>query len=117
MAKQTQQAVAEADVVVFVLDARAGLSGQDHEIGNYLRRLGKPTLLIANKAEGMKDGLQLSEFYELGLGEVMPVSAAHGQGVRSVVDAGKDKDSSDDDRKRGGINMVRFGVSTMANEK
>ena len=87
MAKQTQQAVAEADVVVFVLDARAGLSGQDHEIGNYLRRLGKPTLLIANKAEGMKDGLQLSEFYELGLGEVMPVSAAHGQGVRSVVDA------------------------------
>ena len=84
---QTQQAVAEADVVVFVLDARAGLSGQDHEIGNYLRRLGKPTLLIANKAEGMKDGLQLSEFYELGLGEVMPVSAAHGQGVRSVVDA------------------------------
>ncbi|MDR0215045.1 MAG: ribosome biogenesis GTPase Der [Comamonas sp.] len=87
MAKQTQQAVAEADVVVFVLDARAGLSGQDHEIGNYLRRLGKPTLLIANKAEGMKDGMQLSEFYELGLGEVMPVSAAHGQGVRSVVDA------------------------------
>lgn len=87
MAKQTQQAVAEADVVIFVLDARAGLSGQDHEIGNYLRRLGKPTLLVANKAEGMKDGVHLSEFYELGLGEVMPVSAAHGQGVRSLVDA------------------------------
>ncbi|MDR3064584.1 MULTISPECIES: ribosome biogenesis GTPase Der [Comamonas] len=87
MAKQTQQAVAEADVVIFVLDARAGLSGQDHEIGNYLRRLGKPTVLVANKAEGMKDGVQLSEFYELGLGEVMPVSAAHGQGVRSLVDA------------------------------
>lgn len=63
MAKQTQQAVAEADVVIFVLDARAGLSGQDHEIGNYLRRLGKPTMLVANKAEGMKDGAQLSEFY------------------------------------------------------
>ncbi|MBS3021211.1 GTPase Der [Comamonas sp. PE63] len=87
MAKQTQQAVAEADVVIFVLDARAGLSGQDHEIGNYLRRLGKPTMLVANKAEGMKDGAQLSEFYELGLGEVVPVSAAHGQGVRSLVDA------------------------------
>ena len=87
MAKQTQQAVAEADVVIFVLDARAGLSGQDHEIGNYLRRLGKPTVLVANKAEGMKDGVQLSEFYELGLGEVVPVSAAHGQGVRSLVDA------------------------------
>ncbi|KGH23251.1 GTP-binding protein Der [Comamonas testosteroni] len=87
MAKQTQQAVAEADVVIFVLDARAGLSGQDHEISNYLRRLGKPTMLVANKAEGMKDGVHLSEFYELGLGEVMPVSAAHGQGVRSLVDA------------------------------
>ncbi len=87
MAKQTQQAVAEADVVIFVLDARAGLSGQDHEIGKYLRRLGKPTVLVANKAEGMKDGVQLTEFYELGLGEVMPVSAAHGQGVRSLVDA------------------------------
>ncbi|WKL14843.1 ribosome biogenesis GTPase Der [Comamonas testosteroni] len=87
MAKQTQQAVAEADVVIFVLDARAGLSGQDHEIGNYLRRLGKPTMLVANKAEGMQDGAHLSEFYELGLGEVVPVSAAHGQGVRSLVDA------------------------------
>ena len=86
MAKQTQQAVAEADVVIFVLDARAGLSGQDHEIAKYLRRLGKPALLVANKAEGMKDGAQLSEFYELGLGEVVPVSAAHGQGVRSLVD-------------------------------
>lgn len=86
MAKQTQQAVAEADVVVFVLDARAGLSGQDHEIAKYLRRLGKPTVLVANKAEGMKDGAQLSEFYELGLGEVAPVSAAHGQGVRDLVD-------------------------------
>ncbi|MBI1623531.1 ribosome biogenesis GTPase Der [Comamonas suwonensis] len=86
MAKQTQQAVAEADVVIFVLDARAGLAGQDHEIANYLRRLGKPTLLVANKAEGMKDGLQLTEFYELGLGEVQAVSAAHGQGVRDLVD-------------------------------
>ena len=87
MARQTQQAVAEADVVVFVLDARAGLSAQDHEIGKYLRRLGKPTVLVANKAEGMKDGGQLTEFYELGLGEVMPVSAAHGQGVRSLIEA------------------------------
>ena len=86
MAKQTQQAVAEADVVVFVVDARLGLSAQDHDIANYLRRLGKPCLLIANKAEGMKDGVHLAEFYELGLGEVLPVSAAHGQGIRSVVD-------------------------------
>jgi GTP-binding protein len=86
MAKQTRQAVAEADVVVFVVDAREGLSAQDHDIANYLRKLGKPTVLAANKAEGMTEGVQLTEFYELGLGEVHPVSAAHGQGIRSLVE-------------------------------
>jgi len=86
MSRQTQQAVAEADVVVFVVDARGGISAQDHDIANYLRRLGKPCLLVANKAEGMQEGMQLVEFYELGLGEVLPVSAAHGQGIRSMVD-------------------------------
>ena len=86
MAKQTRQAVAEADVVVFVVDARGGLSAQDHDIANYLRKLGKPTVLAANKAEGMTEGVQLTEFYELGLGEVHAVSAAHGQGIRSLVE-------------------------------
>lgn len=86
MAKQTRQAVAEADVVIFVVDAREGLSAQDHDIGRYLRRLGKPCVLAANKAEGMKEGAQLGEFFELGLGEVHAVSAAHGQGIRSLVD-------------------------------
>ncbi len=86
MAKQTQQAVAEADVVIFVVDARAGVSAQDHEIAKYLRRLSKPCLLVANKAEGMLESPQLTEFYELGLGQVYPVSAAHGQGMRSLVD-------------------------------
>ncbi len=86
MAKQTRQAVAEADVVVFVVDARGGLSAQDHDIANYLRKLGKPTVLTANKAEGMKDGTRLGEFYELGLGAVHAVSAAHGEGIRTLVD-------------------------------
>lgn len=90
MAKQTRQAVAEADVVLFVVDARAGLSAQDHDIGTYLRKLGKPCVLVANKAEGMKEGSQLVDFYELGLGEVLPVSAAHGQGIRSLVDIALD---------------------------
>ena len=85
MARQTQQAVAEADVVNCVLDARAGLSAQDHDIAGYLRRLGKPCVLAANKAEGMKEGAQLAEFYELGLGEVFPVSAAHGQGMAAFA--------------------------------
>ena len=86
MAKQTRQAVAEADIVLFVVDARAGLSTQDHEIGKYLRKLGKPCVLVANKAEGMAAGAQLVEFFELGLGEVFRVSAAHGQGTKQLVD-------------------------------
>jgi GTPase len=86
MAKQTRQAVAEADVVVFLVDARGGLTAQDYDIAKYLRKLGKPTLLVANKAEGMTEGLQLTEFYELGLGEVHAISAAHGQGIRSLVE-------------------------------
>ena len=86
MARQTQQAVAEADVVLFVVDARAGVSAQDHDIANYLRRLSKPCVLVANKAEGVQEGAQLSEFYELGLGEVHGISAAHGQGIRSLVE-------------------------------
>ena len=90
MAKQTRQAVAEADVVLFLVDARAGLSAQDHDIADYLRRLGKPCLLVANKAEGMREGAQLAEFYELGLGAVIPVSAAHGQGVRSLLEGALD---------------------------
>ncbi len=86
MAKQTRQAVAEADVVLFVVDARAGLSGQDYEIGKYLRKLGKRCVLVANKSEGMTEGVQLGEFFELGLGEVFPISASHGQGIKALVD-------------------------------
>jgi GTP-binding protein len=87
MAKQTRQAVAEADAVVFVVDVRGGLSAQDHDIARYLRTTGKKILLAANKAEGMADSPALGEFYELGLGEPHPVSAAHGQGVRSLTEA------------------------------
>ncbi|MFZ4623240.1 MAG: ribosome biogenesis GTPase Der [Rhodoferax sp.] len=97
MAKQTRQAVAEADVVIFVVDARGGVSAQDHDIANYLRRLGKPCVLVANKAEGMPEGMPLVEFYELGLGEVFPVSAAHGQGIRALVDRALDPLNLPDD--------------------
>ncbi|MFZ2293900.1 MAG: ribosome biogenesis GTPase Der [Polaromonas sp.] len=86
MAKQTRQAVAEADVVIFVVDARAGISAQDYDIAKYLRKLGKPTVLAANKAEGLPEGTQVAEFFELGLGEMLAVSASHGQGMRTLVD-------------------------------
>jgi GTPase len=87
MAKQTKQAVAEADAVIFVVDVRTGVSGQDHDIARYLRSANKRVFLAANKAEGMSDSPQLAEFHELGIGEPHPISAAHGQGIRSLVDA------------------------------
>jgi len=87
MARQTRQAVAEADVVVFVVDVRNGLSVQDHDIARYLRTAQKNVLVAVNKAEGMSESPMLNEFHELGMGELHPVSAAHGQGIRSLLDA------------------------------
>ena len=119
MAKQTRQAVAESDAVIFVVDARNGLSAQDHDIAKYLRRLGKPTVLAANKAEGMTQGLQLGEFFELGLGEVLPVSSAHGQGVRSMLEltleaipglAEEDEEAAEED-----TSVIRLAVAGRPN--
>jgi GTPase len=87
MAKQTKQAVAEADAVIFVTDIRSGLSPQDQDIARYLRQANKRVLLAVNKAEGMSDSPLLGEFHELGMGQPHPVSAAHGQGIRSLVEA------------------------------
>jgi len=118
MAKQTRQAVAECDVVVFVMDARAGLSAQDHDIAHYLRRLNKPCVLVANKAEGLKEGGQLAEFYEIGLGDVLPVSAAHGQGVRQMVEAALERlgwlDESTDEPVDDG-SVIRLAVAGRPN--
>ena len=87
MAKQTRQAVAEADAVIFVVDVRAGVSGQDFDIARYLRTVGKKVILAVNKAEGMQESPLLAEFFELGLGDPHPISAAHGQGIRSLTEA------------------------------
>ena len=86
MAKQTRQAVAEADAVIFVVDVRSGVCGQDHDIARYLRTAGKKVVLAVNKAEGMAESPLLAEFFELGLGDPHPISAAHGQGIRSLTD-------------------------------
>ena len=87
MARQTQAAVAEADAVVFVVDARTGVSGQDHDIARYLRGANKQVVLAVNKAEGMAESPALAEFHELGIGEPHPISASHGQGIRSLIEA------------------------------
>jgi len=97
MAKQTRYPVAEADAVIFVVDLRAGPSGQDHDIARFLRTSGRRVILAANKAEGMSTSPLLAEFYELGLGEPHPISAAHGEGVRSLIDAALEGFEPDED--------------------
>ena len=86
MARQTQQAIAEADVVIFLVDARAGVNAHDHEIARLLRRSGQKVVLAVNKAEGMRHGGAVAEFHELGLGEPWPISASHGDGVADLLD-------------------------------
>lgn len=85
MARQTQQAIAEADVIIFLVDARAGLSAQDHDIATLLRRIGRPVFLAVNKAEGMRHGSSVMEFHELGLGEPRAISASHGDGIGELM--------------------------------
>ncbi|POZ62732.1 ribosome biogenesis GTPase Der [Chromobacterium alticapitis] len=86
MAKQTLQAVDEADAVVFLVDGRSGLTPQDKIIANRLRQLDRPVFLAVNKAEGMKHAIAGAEFHELALGEPLVISAAHGDGVRELME-------------------------------
>ena len=90
MAKQTKQAVAEADVVVFIVDGRQGLTPHDKTITDFLRKTGRPVLLVVNKSEGMKYTTVAADFYELGLGDPYVISAAHGDGVMDLVDEALD---------------------------
>jgi GTP-binding protein len=86
MAKQTKQAVVEADIVIFLVDARLGMAPQDRVISDFLRKTGRPVILAVNKAEGMAYSTVTADFYELGLGEPIAISSAHGDGVRSMID-------------------------------
>ncbi len=86
MAKQTLQAVDEADVIVFLVDARDGLTAQDKLIADKLRKTGRPLFLAVNKSEGMQRAVITAEFFELGLGVPLAISSAHGEGVRELVE-------------------------------
>jgi GTP-binding protein len=86
MAKQSRQAVDEADVVLFLVDGRAGCTPQDTIIAGQLRKTGKPILLLVNKVEGMARAKVTADFFELGLGEPLPISSAHGDNVTEVVE-------------------------------
>jgi GTP-binding protein len=85
MAKQTQLAIAEADVILFLLDARDGLTTQDREIAARLRGARAPVVVVVNKAEGLDAAISSAEFHELGLGAPHAISSAHGQGVSALL--------------------------------
>jgi GTP-binding protein len=86
MAKQTKQAVAESDVVIFLVDGRQGLTPHDKTITDFLRKSGRSVMLVVNKAEGMRYTSVTADFYELGLGDPYVISSAHGDGVTDLVE-------------------------------
>lgn len=85
--KQTWQAAKEADVILFVVDARSGLLPADEMIAQKLRQLAKPIYLVVNKAEGLQTDMVKAEFYSLGLGDPNVISAAHGEGIIALEHA------------------------------
>lgn len=129
MAKQTKQAVAEADVVVFIVDGRQGLTPHDKTITDYLRKSNRPLMLVVNKAEGMKYTSVTADFYELGMGDPYVISAAHGDGVNDLVREAIDfafksrpeleEDPEEDENQRGVrialVGRPNVGKSTLVN--
>ncbi len=90
MAKQARTAIAESDVVVFIVDGRAGVTPQDATIAALLRKSGRPVVLAVNKAEGLDPARVTAEFHELALGTPLPISSAHGENVRDMIDIALD---------------------------
>jgi GTP-binding protein len=122
MARQAEQAIAEADAVLFIVDGRAGLTPHDKAIADRLRLTGRPLHLVVNKAEGMRREIVSAEFHELACGEPMAVSAAHGDGVRELIEialaefdphAGEDADS--DGPRVAIVGRPNVGKSTLVN--
>ena len=87
MREQSQLAVEEADVILFIVDVQQGLTPSDIEVAGMLRRVSKPVLYVVNKVDGDRQESGLAEFYALGVEEVYPVSAEHGRGIDDLMDA------------------------------
>jgi len=125
MAKQAKAAIAESDAVIFIVDAREGVTPQDHAIATLLRRQGRPVILAVNKSEGLGPE-RIAEFHELGLSEPLPISAAHGENVRDLVDIALDQcapiEDDEPDADEGGrrikvavVGRPNVGKSTLVN--
>lgn len=123
MAQQAEQAIAEADALLFLVDGRAGLTPHDEQIAARLRRTGRPVHLVVNKSEGMNRGLVAADFHALGLGDPLPVSAAHGDGIGQLVELvlapfGVDAEPEETEQKTPRIAIVgrpNVGKSTLVN--
>jgi GTP-binding protein len=122
MARQAREAIAEADVVLFITDGRAGLTAQDKRIAQQLRETSARAVLVVNKTEGMRHEVVTAEFHELGMGVPVAISAEHGEGVRQLIedalasfpDAGEDEPEPDHPRVAI-IGRPNVGKSTLVN--
>jgi len=123
MLEQVQQAIEEADHVLFLLDARDGFNPGDEQVADKLRRTGKPILPVVNKSEGIDKEIAIAEFHALGLGEPRSISAAHGQGVVALINdvletfpaPDADDNDLDDGIKIAFVGRPNVGKSTMVN--
>ena len=124
MAEQSKTAINEADIIVFVVDARAGLLASDEQIARELRTLGKKVYLVANKVDGVHAEAAVVEFYQLGFGEPLHVAASHGRGVAQMLedvlaDVPEDEDPELHDQNTGlrlaVIGRPNVGKSTLVN--
>ena len=120
MSEQSHTAIHEADIIVFVVDARVGLIGADAEIGKFLHTLGKPVYVVANKIDGAHDAAP-AEFYALGLGNPYPMAASHGRGLGDLAEAitadmpEQEKTYEPDGLKLAIIGRPNVGKSTLVN--
>ncbi len=120
--KQAELAIEEADLVLFVVDARAGLTGTDEDVAKVLRRSEKPVILVANKVEHFDKAHELYDFYRLGLGDPIPVSAAEGLNTGDLLDRlvqdlppAEEEETEDDIIKIAVIGRPNVGKSSLVN--
>ncbi|MCQ6261276.1 ribosome biogenesis GTPase Der [Alcanivorax sp. MM125-6] len=112
MTDQARQAVGEADAVLFLVDGRAGLTAADEQVAMELRKLPKPVFLVVNKTDGLDPETAMADFYALGLTDLFPIAAAHGRGVRAMVNTVLDAfpDAEDEEALPEDPDTVRVAV-------